>query len=579
MPAETRVARAPGADVLEEIYRSDRTVVVRERPAGTGAPVIVKTLSEEHHDPRDVLRLTHEHEILQSLDSPGIIRSPGLERRGGSYALLLEDFGAVSLDRHIATHRVDIASFLGIAAQVTEALGAVHDRGVIHKDINPSNILINFSTGQVKISDFGIASFLERESLSDTNPHLLEGTLPYISPEQTGRMNRAIDYRTDFYSFGATLYEILLGWPPFQSGDPMELVHSHIARRPIPPSELNREIPPAVSAIVMKLLSKTAEERYQTARGLKADIDRCIAELERDGSVSAFEPGEEDFSDRFAIDQRLYGREEETRLLLDAFERVCEGTPETLFVSGTPGIGKSALLHEVYKPLTKRRGFFISGKFDQFQRNVPYSAFLSAFRDLVREMLAGTDDELSAWKNRLREAFGNNGRVIVEVLPELEIITGPQPPVQELPSTESQNRIHSALVTFVRAVARKEHPLVLFLDDLHWADPASLDLMRLLMADAHDMYILFLGAFRELEAGDELDHAIVEMEQAGCPGPAHHTPPSRPGDDEQACRGFTPLHGGRVRTALRARSRQNGRKPFLRQRVPHVAPQGEASPV
>ncbi|HTY58267.1 MAG TPA: serine/threonine-protein kinase, partial [Bacteroidota bacterium] len=275
MPVEASVIRIPGVEVADEIYRSDRTVVMRGTRRADGTPVIIKTLSEEHRDPRDVMRISHEHEILQALDAPGIVRSLGLERLGGSFALLLEDFGGISLDRHLATRRVDIPSFLRIALQLTDALGAVHDRGIIHKDLNPSNILINAGTGQVKISDFGISSFLERESQSDTSPQLLEGTLPYISPEQTGRMNRSIDYRTDFYSLGATLYEVLLGWPPFQSGDPMELVHSHIARRPIPPRDLNREIPAPVSAIVMKLLAKTAEERYQSARGLRADWEKC----------------------------------------------------------------------------------------------------------------------------------------------------------------------------------------------------------------------------------------------------------------------------------------------------------------
>ena len=516
MPGEIVDFRVPGVDVEEEIYRSDRTVVMRGRRQRDGAPVIVKTLSEEDRDPRDVLRLAREHEILQTLDSPGIVRSLGLERVNGSFALLLEDFGGVSLGHHLAAHRVDIPSFLTIASQLTEALCTIHDRGIIHKDLNPSNILVNVTTGQVKISDFGISSFLEREAQSETGVNLLEGTLPYISPEQTGRMNRSIDYRTDFYSLGATLYEVLLGWPPFQSGDPMELVHSHIARRPIPPCELNREIPVSVSAIVMKLLSKTAEERYQTARGLKADWDRCASELRSNGIVSVFEPGKEDYSDRFTIDQRLYGREEETRLLLDAFNRVCDGTPESLFVCGLPGIGKSALLHEVYKPLTKRRGFFISGKFDELQRNVPYASFLTAFRDLVHEILAGSDEQLAEWKTRLLEFLGKNGQVMVDVLPELELIIGPQPPVQELPSTEAQNRIHNVLCTFVRTVARKEHPLVLFLDDLQWADPASLDLLRLLMGESRDMHLLFLGAYRFPEPVDALDRIIVEMERSGC---------------------------------------------------------------
>ena len=515
MPGSAARVVIPGYEAAEEIYRSERTVVMRGVRTSDGTPVIIKTVSEDHHDPRAALRLSHEHEILRTIESPGIVRTLGMERVNGGFVLLLEDFGGTSLDRHIAAHRVDIPAFLAVAAQLADALASVHDRGIIHKDLNPSNILLNASSGKAKIADFGISSSLERETQSDPSVRHLEGTLPYISPEQTGRMNRSIDYRTDFYSLGATLYEMLLGWPPFQSDDPMELVHAHLARLPAPPGELNRDIPGAISAIVMKLLAKPAEDRYQTARGLKADIERCTSALRRGVIVPAFEPGEDDHSDRLTIDQRIYGRDEETRYLLEAFDRVCTGNAECLIVSGTPGIGKSTLLHEVYKPLTGRRGFFVSGKFEELQRNVPYAGFVSASRDLIRQILAAPDEELAAWKSRVLEHLGVNARVMIDLLPELEIIIGPQPPVKELPSAEAQNRIHNAICAFVRAVTRKDHPLVIFMDDLHWADAASLDLMRILLSDAGEMHLLFLGAYRERESTDALDRAIDSIEASG----------------------------------------------------------------
>ena len=517
MPGKTAQMSIPGFEATEEIYRSERTVVLRGVRLSDGSPVVFKTVSEDYPDPRAALRLSHEHEILRRLDSGGIVRTAGLERAARSFVLLLEDFGAVSLDRHLSAHRIDIPAFLSIAAQLADALGRVHDGGIIHKDLNPSNILLNVSTGEVKLADFGISSSLERETQNDTSVRHIEGTLPYISPEQTGRMNRSVDYRTDFYSLGATLYEILLGWPPFQSDDPMELVHAHLARLPVAPAELNREIPAAISAIVMKLLAKAAEDRYQTARGLKADLERCASGLRRGSTLSMFEPGADDHSDRLTIDQRLYGRDEETQLLIDAFERVCRGSAECLIVSGTPGIGKSTLLHEVYKPLTGRRGFFVSGKFDELQRNVPYAGFLSASRDLIRQVLATPDDELEMWKSRVLEHLGVNARVMVDLLPELEIIIGPQPPVRELPSTEAQNRIHNTICAFVRAVTRKEHPLVVFMDDIHWADSASLDLMRILLSDSGEMHLLFLGAYREREATEALDRTIDAIEASGSP--------------------------------------------------------------
>ncbi|MEP1078760.1 AAA family ATPase [Leptolyngbya sp. PL-A3] len=452
--------------------------------------------------------------------------------------ILLEDFGGESLEywirqRSEAFCPMPISVFLPLAIKLSSILGRIHAANVIHKDINPGNIVLNPDTGVVKIIDFGIATQFERTNPTFKSPHVLEGTLAYLSPEQTRRMNRAIDYRTDFYSLGVTFYELLTGQLPFPTTDILELVHCHLAKPPIPPDELNAKIPKPVSDIILKLMAKNAEDRYQSAWGIKADLENCADQLETRSQINPFQLGLQEASDRFQIPQKLYGREEEIAALLEAFERVAgkngaerrrhgdagreeEGytdnhhvsassptrvlaSSEMMLISGSAGVGKSALVKELYKPITAKRGYFISGKFDQFQRNIPYSAIADALQQLVQQLLSEPDKQLQQWRSRLLIALGNNGQLIIDVIPEVELIIGKQAPVPEVGATEAQNRFNRVFQQFIRVFCSKEHPLVIFLDDLQWIDSATLKLIELMMLDGQTQPLFLIGAYRDNE--------------------------------------------------------------------------------
>jgi predicted ATPase/serine phosphatase RsbU (regulator of sigma subunit)/tRNA A-37 threonylcarbamoyl transferase component Bud32 len=509
----------PGYEIIEELHRGRKTVVYRGRRTKDHEPVVIKVIRPDEVSPFDAARLHHEHETMKRAAFSGVVKVHAIEHYHDIHALVLEDFGGVSLKRIIQSRRLDFLTVLQIASQLAEILSVIHERNIIHKDINPNNIIINPDTGQVKVTDFGIASLLVRETANIGSLNGLEGSLPYISPEQTGRMNRTLDYRTDLYSLGVTLFELLIGWVPFQSTEPMELIHSHIAKMPSSPSDLNLDVPHSVSEIVLKLLAKTAEERYRSARGLKADLDRCLREWQATGRIAHFLPGENDATDRFSIPQHLYGREKEIAALLHAFERVSNGSSEVMLVSGHPGIGKSALIHEIHKPITGRRGFFISGKFDQFKRNIPYASLAQAFQEFIRQLLTGTDEELNVWKTNLRDALGQNGQVLVKIIPELELVVGEQPVLPDLPAAESQNRFNRVFLSFISAIARPDHPFVLFLDDLQWADAASLKVIQLLLAESRLKYVLLLGSYREneIDSGHPLPQALSAIRESGTP--------------------------------------------------------------
>ncbi|HEY9298698.1 MAG TPA: AAA family ATPase, partial [Phormidium sp.] len=340
-----------------------------------------------------------------NLNLPGIIKPIKLQKHKNFLVLIFEDFGGESLKDNITSQRIELLDFLQIAIQLSDTIGQIHKHKIIHKDIKPQNIIINPETGLVKITDFRISSLLSVENQTISNPNLLEGTLAYMSPEQTGRMNRSIDYRTDFYSLGVTFYEMLTGQLPFQSSDPMELIHCHIAKQPEIPHALNQDIPQALSALVMKLLSKTAEDRYQSAFGIKADLECCLNQLNNSGRIENFSLSKYDISDKFQVSQKLYGREAEIAVLMNAFERVSLGTTEIVLVSGFSGIGKSALVNEIHKPIVRQRGYFISGKFDQFKRNVPYDSLIQAFQKLMRQLLTETEEQIFVWKRKLLTAL------------------------------------------------------------------------------------------------------------------------------------------------------------------------------
>jgi predicted ATPase/signal transduction histidine kinase len=486
--------------ILEDkIHESAKTVVYRGHRDSDETPVVIKLLNTAYPTLSELIRLRNQYTIAKNLNLSGIIKPLSLENYHNGFALVLEDFGGKSLKDYITFYKLTLTEFLKLAIQIAEALDGLVLNRIIHKDIKPHNILINPQTFEVKITDFSISSLLPKEQASIINPNRLEGSLAYISPEQTGRMNRGIDYRSDFYSLGVTFYEMLTGQLPFTTSDPMELVHCHIALQPMPPRFVNSAIPSVVSDIVMKLMAKTAEERYQSARGLKADLETCLSQLENKGKIERFVLGRRDISEKFHIPEKLYGRQAEIDTLMAAFERVSLGSTEMMLVAGYSGIGKSALVHEVHKPIVRQRGYFISGKFDQFKRNIPFASLVQAFRDLIQQLLTETKVDIAIWHKKLTTALGSNGQVIIDVIPEVEKIVGQQPAVQELGPTESQNRFNLVFQNFIRVFTQAEHPLVLFLDDLQWADSASLKLIQLLMTDPDTKYLFFIGAYRDNE--------------------------------------------------------------------------------
>jgi predicted ATPase/signal transduction histidine kinase/DNA-binding NarL/FixJ family response regulator len=503
-----------GYQVERTLQESSTFCLHRGRCDKTGDAVLIKTARADQSNARYLQeRLGWEYEISRALDIDGVVSVRALTRTEHGNALILEDIGADPLSVLLDEEWPAFGDALDIVLQLASILGAVHKNGVIHKAIHAEHVLVQPQTGQVVLTGFENASRLPDDKLEPRMLGLGPDVLTYLAPEQTGRMNRRVGFQTDFYSFGVLLYRLLTGKLPFAIDDPLELVHAHIAREPVPPIAVANHIPRMLSDIVMKLLAKAPEDRYQSAQGLRLDLEACL-----DGQdVPDFVPGQQDVSDLICIPEKLYGRAAEVALLMDAFDRVSEGRAETLLVSGYSGIGKSALVREVHKPIARRHGHFISGKFDQLKRNIPYSAFIDAFRELTGQLLAESESDLETWRARLREALGDNGRVITDVIPEIESIIGPQPPVPDLSPAESQNRFHLVFERFLKVFTRREHPLVVFLDDLQWADAATLDLLENLADDPTLQFLLIICAYRdnEVDASHPLTHTLTKMKATG----------------------------------------------------------------
>ncbi len=483
----------------------------------TGTPVVVKLLRNEHPTPLQLARLRHEHEVLAGIDDPHIVKSRGLLQHGHGLALVLEDVGENSLDHVIASGTADLGRRLELAVSLARTVAAVHRHRVIHKDIKPHHFFIrNDAPDTTALIDFGLATSLAQRVQAAAKVTELEGTLAYIAPEQTGRMNRVVDWRSDLYSLGVTLYELFTERLPFDTKDPLELVHSHIARNPTAPAKIRTGLPAPLSDIILRLLAKSAEDRYQSAVGVQRDLERCLELVRSNQQSQAFVLGADDDSGEFAIPQKLYGRERELARLGELLAHTREGEKGLVLLRGTAGVGKSALVHELRRSLVAD-GYFVTGKFDFLGTSVPYAPLGHAFRELVQSVLAEPPAVLEQRKRALLDAVGPNGRLLIELVPELEWVIGPQPEVAALGPGESQDRFELLFVEFLRAFASRQHPLILFLDDLQWADAGSLRLLQHALSASGLEGLLVLGAYRdnEVSPAHPLSLMLDELAKAG----------------------------------------------------------------
>jgi PAS domain S-box-containing protein len=512
-------------DSLEILWEDGERIFCRKRHpnADDGFDnALIVTLAAEHPTPSSLSRLAHEYSLKDELDGAWAVRPLALIRERGRTMLILEDSASEPLDRLLGAP-MGLGRFLRLAIAMAAALTQLHRRGLIHKDLKPANILVNPVSQEVRFTGFGIASRPSRERQALEPLETIAGTLAYMAPEQSGRMNRPIDSRSDLYALGVTLYRMLTGALPFTAADPMEWLHSHIARRAIPPAERVKDVPDVVSAIVMKLIAKTSEERYQTAAGLANDLQQCLAAWDAQRRIEYFPLGKDDEPDHLVIPEKLYGREREFETLLASFDRVARsGAPELVLVSGYSGVGKSALVHELHKALVPTGALFASGKFDQYKRDIPYATLAEAFQSLIRRLLAQSDADLAPWRDLLREALDPLGQLMVDLVPELKFIIGEQPPVPEVSPQNAPRRFQLVFRRFIGVFARPDHPLALFLDDLQWLDIATLDLLEYLLTQSNLRHLLLIGAYRHNEVGathpltrklDAIRHARARVQE------------------------------------------------------------------
>jgi predicted ATPase/GAF domain-containing protein/tRNA A-37 threonylcarbamoyl transferase component Bud32 len=465
----------------------------------------------------DIARLKHAYEAIQRVDAEGVVKVLAVDDTGDNIIIVLEDFPGVPLREVLRGRpRLDVGEALDIAVRLARAIADIHRASITHGDIRPQNILVA-GDGRIKLTRFGAAHAVTREDEAIYDKEVIEDLLPYISPEQTGRMNRQVDYRTDLYSLGAVLYEVLTGTRPFAASDPLEIIHAHLALMPRPPAALEPSVPAALSEIVMRLLAKNAEDRYSAAEGLLYDLDACRRQWTEKGRVDPFAIGQHDRRDLFEIHQKLYGRERDIKALTQAFEDVLAGARKIVLVSGYSGIGKSSLVQEILKPLARERGYYISGKFDQYNRDTPYSALIQAFESLIQQILSESEPRIERWRGEVGRALGSNGQIVCDVIPSLRHLIGEQPPMPALGPVEAQNRFSLYFTKFVSVFARQAHPLALFIDDLQWVDPASLRLLQAILLEEGMESLFFCGAYRdnEVSPAHPFMRAVEELKKGG----------------------------------------------------------------
>lgn len=495
----------PGYEINEQLFKSFNTIIFKGKSNSDNTDVIIKVLNSEYPSTETLGNFRREYYITERLSGDKIIKVYKLENYNNGLAIVMEDFGGKSLADVLKTNELDIKEKLMLSIDIVNALMQIHEQNVIHKDINPSNIIVNTETKQVKIIDFGISTNLKMEKLQ--NSSFVEGTLQYISPEQTGKVNRIIDYRSDFYSFGITLYEIFTGVLPFD-GDELEIVYGHIAKIPKEPGIIDNRIPKTISDIILRLIAKNAEDRYQSLSGLKYDLLYCLENLDSEEKLTNFKITQKDFLSKFHIPQRLYGREKELEDLKKTFEDMETAKLRLLLVSGFSGIGKTSVIREMSKVIINQGGYFVSGKFNQLERNIPYSGIVLAFRDLIRNVISEYRS-IDGLKDRLIEALGTNGKIVVDLIPELKEIIGEQPEVSKLNPVEEKNRFQMVFRDFIKVFAAKEHPLVIFLDDLQWCDFSTTDFLKDMITSIEINNLLIIGAYRDNEISE--GHPLLLM--------------------------------------------------------------------
>ncbi len=506
--------------IIETLHESSQTIVYRCQRKSDNKRFIIKQL-KVYPSQRDVVRFKREYNLSKKLAIEGTNEIVGLSKYENTFQMLIEDIGGLSLDKVVAEYKnqqsyMDLALFFNLAIKIVEIIGDIHNQRIIHKDINPSNIVWNRESNIIKFIDFGISSEISHVKSIEKNPNILEGTLGYISPEQTGRINRSVDFRSDLYSLGITFYEMLTSRLPFESNDIMELIHSHLAISPVAPDTVNAEVPKQLSEIIMKLLKKKPEERYQGVFSLKSDLVKCHEDFKKTGSINSFLIGQQDVSNRFQIPEKLFGRDKEIVSLIESYQRVLRGSKEVLFINGHAGTGKTVLIEELHIPVVEHKGYLISGKFDQLKHETPYFSLVQAFQDLIQQVLTEEQSQIQIWRRKVTQTLGKRAQIMIDVIPELELILGPQPEVEKLPPNESKQRFELEFQKFVGVCCSAENPLVLFLDDLQWADADSLSIIFRLMIDPDIEYLLLVGAYRdnEVEQTHPLIGTIEELKKA-----------------------------------------------------------------
>ena len=510
--------QSPQTEALEVLREDSGSTLYRGAAGDDGTAMLALVAADTAHGPI-LQRLEREYAQRELLDERWAARPLRLERKRNAATLWLADPGGKLLSDEIG-QPWETSAFLRIAPGIVSALGDLHLAGLIHRDLKPGNILVDLESGSAWLTGFAFASRYARERQSPGPPEVIEGTLAYMAPEQTGRMNRSMDSRSDLYALGVLFYEMLSGTLPFIAVDPLEWIHCHVARQATPLSDRQPAVPATLAAIVMKLLEKMGEDRYQTATGLRADLLRCRQEWEHGARITDFRLGAEDVSGRLMVPEKVYGRSNEATMLLDAFDRVAAtGELELTLISGDPGIGKSSVVHEARRNIIEAHGIFISGKFHQPLRDAPCSPLADALSGLIRQILDGDPVELARWRQQIDEAVGSHCGLLFELLPELPALVGPQPALPALDPAEATQRFHSAFQRFVGALASEGHPLVVFLDDLQWLDPTTLSLVETIAVDPRTHHLHLIGAYRpsEVESDDPLDKMISTIRAHGRP--------------------------------------------------------------